>query len=71
MRCFYEIKKFDVVFQNKQKNDVGGGYVLDGIGQPNCYFEKNSCHKRFETLVYKTGVFLWGNVDISMFVVVH
>ncbi len=27
MRCFYEIKKFDVVFQNKQKNDVGGGYV--------------------------------------------
>gem|GEM_PF-1466015 len=45
--------------------------MLDGIGQPNCYFEKNSCHKRFETLVYKTGVFLWGNVDISMFVVVY
>ena len=70
MRCFYEIKKFDVVFQNKQMMSVVV-VMLDGIGQPNSYFEKNSCHKRFETLVYKTGVFLWGNVDISMFVVVY
>ena len=69
MRCFYEIKKFDVVFQNKQMMSVV--VMLDGIGQPNCYFEKNSCHKRFETLVYKTGVFLWEKVDISMFVLVH